>query len=139
MTNDFSSKYLFVVDDTSFMRANLIKLLVDYGFDRKNIFQFENGHAALTALTANPNRCDLVLCDWNMPVMTGVEFLKNVRITESNFKTIPFVLITTESEKDKVIEALKYKPNGYILKPIDEERLKEVIDIVFSTEGDGDD
>ncbi len=123
-------KKIFVVDDTAFMRAGLIKTLVELGCDKNKIVQFENGMEALTRMRENLP-CDLILCDWNMPLITGIELLKQVR-SEPKWEHIPFVLITTESEKDKVIEAIQYKVNGYILKPVNIAKLKESLDNVFS-------
>lgn len=135
MNATYFSKRVFVVDDTSFMRGSLIKILDSLGFDKGKITEFPNGRLALEKLSKAECQCDIILCDWNMPEMTGLELLKSVRTTGSKFKSIPFVLITTESEKEKVIEAIQYRLNGYILKPVDIETLKEKLDSIFSTEG----
>lgn len=134
MSNRFQKKNVYVVDDTSFMRANVVKALVDFGFSKERIHQFENARVAFEALGESNIECHLILSDWNMPQMTGLEFLKNVRASNGYFKHVPFVMITTESEKSKVIEALQFQLSGYILKPLESEKLKEVLDNIFSPE-----
>ncbi len=133
MKEIFKQKYIFVVDDTAFMRASLVKLLIEIGFDRDKIKQFENGQAALDAVNAE-SKLDLIFSDWNMPLMTGVELLKAIRSGKHAHSDIPIVMITTVSEKEKVIEALKFKLSGYIIKPIQEDKLLETVENIF---GDG--
>lgn len=127
----YASKKIYVVDDTAFMRVGLIKILSELGFDKNKIQQFENGREAFESLRSAPNECDLILCDWNMPQMTGIDFLKLMRSLKFERPDIPFVLITTESEKDKVVEAIQYKVNGYLLKPINVEKLKSTLEDIF--------
>lgn len=130
------AKKIFVIDDTAFMRAGLIKFLVELGCDKSKIVQFEHGLEARTKMQENPD-CDLILCDWNMPQMTGIELLKWVR-SDAHWQRTPFILITTESERDKVVEAIQFKVNGYILKPVGITKLQETLDNVFG-EGESDD
>lgn len=127
----YFSKRVYVVDDTAFMRVGLIKLLAELGFDKNKIQQFENGREAFEALRADPDECDVILCDWNMPQMTGIDLLKVVRSANSARPDMKFILITTESEKDKVIEAIQYKVNGYLLKPVNPEKLKNTLEEIF--------
>lgn len=107
---------ILIVDDTTFMRQNLIKHLVEHGFDESLIQEAENGKDAIEAL-AKDSSYDLIISDLNMPIMNGLEFLKKIRESSkeriSNFK---FILLTTDSEKDKIIEAVKLKVNSYVLK-----------------------
>lgn len=134
MSIPYFNKKVFVIDDTAFMRAGLIKILVELGFDKNKIYQFENGSKALEALKLSPSACDLILCDWNMPTMTGIDLLKHVR--NLKISNAPFILITTESERDKVVEAIQYNVNGYILKPVSSEKILETIRNVFDIQGD---
>lgn len=131
MGTDYSYKKIYVVDDTAFMRVGLIKILGELGFDKNRIKQFENGREAFESLKNSPGDCDLILCDWNMPQMTGIDFLKLIRSAKFDRPDIPFILITTESEKDKVIEAIQYKVNGYLLKPVNPEKLKTTLEDIF--------
>lgn len=128
---DYAYKKLYVVDDTAFMRVGLIKILGELGFDKNRIKQFENGREAFESLKVSPNECDLILCDWNMPQMTGIDFLKLIRSAKFERPDIPFILITTESEKEKVIEAIQFKVSGYLLKPVNPEKLKSTLEDIF--------
>jgi two-component system chemotaxis response regulator CheY len=67
---------------------------------------------------------DIVLLDWNMPVMDGITFLKTVRADEA-YKDVKVVMCTSESEKSRVVEALKSGANNYIIKPFTPDALKE--------------
>ncbi len=137
MSSSNFQKRVFVVDDTAFMRAGLIKLLVELGFDKAKIFQYETGLAAIEAFK-NESNVDIIFSDWNMPLMTGIELLKAIRTSTHPLASLPIVMITTVSEKDKVIEALKFKLSGYIIKPVDKEKLSGVIANVFGDESDED-
>lgn len=134
MSIDFKDKKILVADDTNFMRSSLIKLLIEIGFSDENIHPCDNGKAAYDALNSYSGKFDAILSDWNMPKMNGLEFLKNVRQSEEYYKNIPFVLITTVSEKEKVIEALGFGVTAYILKPIQATKITEIMDRIF-TEG----
>lgn len=116
MNNPFTATQIFIVDDTAFMRAGLSKILVELGCSKNKIFEFENGLEALNALqNMIPN---LIFIDWNMPIMTGLEFIKRVRSSGTQTQNVPIVFVTTVSEKEKIIEALPYGLSGYILKPV---------------------
>lgn len=132
MRESLQEKMVFIVDDTSFMRTGLIKQLIELGFRKENITQFENGKQALAGLSQVP--VDIVFSDWNMPEMNGIDFLKNLRGDPSDFSDVPVVMITTESERGKVIEALKYKLSGYIIKPVQQSKLQEVLEQIFGDE-----
>ncbi len=128
-----SLKKIFVVDDTAFMRTTLVKYLIELGFSRENITEFENGRLALTALITSEVIPDIIFSDWNMPIMTGIEFLKALR-KEEQFKNVPVVMITTVSEKDKIVECLQYRLRGYLLKPLNKEKLEETVKNIFGEE-----
>lgn len=115
------------------MRAGLVKQLIELGFDKNKILQYETGLAAIEAFKTEMN-VDIIFSDWNMPLMTGIELLKAVRNSDHPKSTLPIVMITTVSEKDKVIEALKFKLSGYIIKPVDKEKLTEVVESIFGDE-----
>lgn len=102
-----AEKMAFVVDDTAFMRTGLIKQLIELGFRKENIHQCENGRVALEGL--QQTHADVVFSDWNMPEMNGIDFLRQLRALKSTASEVPVVMITTESERGKVVEALKYK------------------------------
>jgi len=99
-----------VVDDSAVMRKVLIGALSRA--DITDVDQAADGKEAVEA--TNATDYDLVLMDWNMPNMLGIEALKAIR---ANGKTVPIVMVTTEAEKGRVIEALKAGANNYIIKP----------------------
>jgi two-component system chemotaxis response regulator CheY len=103
---------VLVVDDFSTMRRIVRNILRDLEF--KNILEAENGSSALDIL--NSQEVDLVVSDWNMPKMTGLELLKSVRAT-GRLKNIPFLMVTAEAQKENIVEAVKAKVSNYIVKP----------------------
>lgn len=126
---DFKSKVIFIVDDTAFMRTGMVKYLIELGCKKENLLQFENGQEALSALDKSPPH--LIFSDWNMPLMNGLEFLKKIRASDHPTRNVPVVMVTTVSEKDKVIEALQFNLSGYILKPVAIDKLKKTLNDVF--------
>ena len=119
---DFKIRVL-VVDDFPTMRRIVKNILKQIGFE--NIDEAENGKDAFKKLKSGDY--GLVVSDWNMPVMDGLEFLKNVR-NDSQLKDIPFLMVTAEAEKEKVIEAIKAGVDNYIVKPFTGEVLKEKLE-----------
>ena len=95
----------------------------------KNIIEAENGKTALSKLKKED--VGLVISDWNMPEMTGLELLKAVK-TEEKFKDLPFIMLTAEGQKDCVIEAVKAGVTNFIVKPFTPDTLKEKLNAVFS-------
>lgn len=136
MKNEYQNIKILVVDDTAFMRAGLIKILIEMGFSKQHIHQCEDGTLATDYLRKTDIQFNIILSDWNMPNMNGIEFLKLVRSSPGPTASIPFVLITTVSEKDKVIEAIKYKVTGYILKPVARDALEETFERIFGADAD---
>ena len=101
-----------VVDDSAVMRKVLIGAL-----GRANITEVDqaaDGQEAVDA--AEKDDYGLVLMDWNMPNMLGIDAVKAIR---ANGKTMPIIMVTTEAEKSRVIEALKAGANNYIIKPFE--------------------
>jgi two-component system, chemotaxis family, chemotaxis protein CheY len=122
---DLNMKVL-VVDDFATMRRIVKNVLKQIGFT--NITEMENGREAIKELKANPY--DLVLCDWNMPEMTGIEVLNEVR-AEPSLKDLPFVMVTAEAQKDNIIEAVKAGVTSYVVKPFTAETIDEKLRKVF--------
>jgi two-component system chemotaxis response regulator CheY len=81
-----------------------------------------NGREALRQLELQ--KIDLVLLDWNMPELSGIEFLKKVRAMDQ-YKTLPIVMVTSEAARYNVIEALKHGATDYLIKPVNERIFKE--------------
>lgn len=119
---DFKVKVL-VVDDFPTMRRIVKNLLKQLGFE--NIDEAEDGMAALGKL--RNGGYGLVVSDWNMPNMEGIDLLRAVR-TEPIVKDIPFLMVTAEAEKEKVIEAIKAGVDNYVVKPFTAEVLKEKLE-----------
>ncbi len=111
---------VLVVDDFLTMRRILRKILRDLEF--VNILEAEDGSAALDALKAN--KIDLIVSDWNMPKMTGLELLKEVRANNAT-KDIPFLMVTAEAQKGNIVEAVKARVSNYIVKPFTAATLEE--------------
>lgn len=125
MTIDYKMKIL-VVDDFSTMRRIVKNLLKQLGFE--NLEEAEDGMQAYTKL--KNSGYDFVVSDWNMPNMSGLELLKKIR-EDPKLKDLPFLMVTAEAEKHKVIEAIQAGVNNYIVKPFTGEILKEKIEKIF--------
>ncbi|QTA81687.1 Chemotaxis protein [Desulfonema limicola] len=113
---------VLVVDDFSTMRRIIKKHLSGLGLT--NIVEAENGLKAWNII--QDQNIDLVVCDWNMPEMTGMELLKKVRTSES-LKHIPFIMVTAESKTKITIEHGEEKLTDYIAKPFKAKDLEEKI------------
>ena len=111
-----------IVDDSSVMRKIVERSLRQAGIDLEKVVEAGNGAEALAAL--RENRVDLVLCDINMPVMDGLEFVRQMGTVE-NAKDVPVVMITTEGSESHVVQALSSGARGYIRKPFTPDQVKE--------------
>ncbi len=107
-----------VVDDSRATRMILRRILEGLSFD---VLEAEDGAAALDVLSAQ-DPLDLALVDWNMPVMDGVSFVREVR-KDARQDGCKIVMVTTESDADRIVEALEAGANEYAMKPFDREVL----------------
>ena len=114
---------VLVVDDFATMRKIIKNVLKQIDID--SVTEAENGKQALEIL--KKEKIDLIISDWIMPEMTGIEFLKACKSDES-IKKIPFIMVTAEAQKSSVIEAIKSGADNYIVKPFTPEKLKEAIE-----------
>ena len=114
---------ILVVDDSTTMRRIITKNLIRAGF--KNVVEAGNGAEALS----NMEEVELILTDWNMPVMDGLTFVIEVR-NSPVYAEIPIIMITTEGAQKEVIEALKQGVNDYIVKPFTPKTLIEKIKLL---------
>ena len=113
---------VLIVDDSSMMRKIVEHALRSAGLEFSEILEASNGAEALAA--AEKGGLDLILSDINMPVMDGLEFLRNLsKIAGGN--GIPVVIISTEGSEARVVEALSLGARGYLRKPFTTEQLKE--------------
>lgn len=126
---------ILVVDDMPTIRELVKSQLKALGF--KNIIEASDGEAALN-LVVNANAVgipvELIVSDWNMPKMTGLEFLRQVRATDALSKT-PFILLTSESERDQVTEAILAGVSQYIVKPFAAKSFEEKLRSVWNKIG----
>lgn len=111
-----------VIDDSSVMRKIVERSLRQAGINLAQVFEAANGAEALSLLAER--RVDLILCDINMPVMDGLEFIKQLPGV-ANAKDVPVVMITTEGSEAHVVQALSCGARGYIRKPFTVEQVKQ--------------
>jgi two-component system chemotaxis response regulator CheY len=111
-----------IVDDSSVMRKIVERALRQAGLDTLVVHEAGTGVEGLELLKANS--VDLILSDINMPIMDGLEFLRQIR--EQNLaRGVPVVMITTESSEEHVKDAIQAGARGYIRKPFTAEQVKE--------------
>ncbi len=118
---------ILVVDDMATMRRIIKGLLNQLGY--KNIEEAEDGKVALQKL--KNEKFDFVVTDWNMPNMTGLELVQEIR-KDPELKHLPVLMVTAEAKKENVLMAIKAGVNNYIVKPFTAEVLKEKMEKIFS-------
>lgn len=121
---------ILVVDDYSTMRRIVKNLLHDLGYS--NITEADDGQSAWPLLQASS--FDLVITDWNMPGMTGIDLLRNIR-GDTRIGNTPVLMVTAEAQRDQIIEAAQAGVNGYVIKPFTAITLREKIDKIFQRLG----
>lgn len=119
---DHRNTKVLIVDDMSTMQSLIKAVLRQMGFIK--LATASNGKEGLTK--AQKIGFDLIISDWDMPTMTGLEFLKAVRADEALCKT-PFLMLTANADKEKVIQALQAKVTDYIAKPFQPVALAEKV------------
>ena len=116
---------LLLVDDSATMRRIQKTQINNLGIT--DIIEAGDGNQALIKLRDNMP-IDVILLDWNMPVMDGFTFLKKVR-EDSTYRSVKIIMCTSESEKSRVVDALKAGANNYLVKPFTPEALKEKLGV----------
>ena len=114
-----------VLDDSKAMRMILGRILTPLGFE---VVGASDGHEGLEELK-KMGTADLILVDWNMPRMNGLEFVKAVR-ADSAYDTVRIMMVTTETEIDNVAQALEAGANEYVMKPFTKEVVLEKLGIL---------
>lgn len=122
---------LLVVDDSSTMRRIIKNTLEKLG--HSDVLEAEHGIEAWDLLNKNDD-IKVVITDWNMPEMNGLDLVKKIR-AEKKFEDIPIIMVTTEGGKAEVITALKAGVNNYIVKPFTPQVLKEKLEDVLGASG----
>ena len=111
---------ILMIDDSRTMRniqKNVLQVL-----DKPEYVEAGDGLEALTCVASHPEGFDVILCDWNMPHMDGLSFVKRFREKD---KATPIIMVTTEAEKSRIIEAIKAGVNNYVIKPFTPDSLLE--------------
>ena len=116
---DTSIKIL-IIDDFATMRRIMKNILKQLGF--KNLVEADDGTTALNILESQ--KIDLIISDWNMPKMTGLELLKKLRAS-TEYKKTPFLMVTAEAQKQNVIEAVQAGVSNYVVKPFTAEAISD--------------
>lgn len=112
---------ILIVDDSVTMRKIIKHHLTQLGYN--SIIEASNGKEGLKKVVEE--KVDLIICDWNMPEMNGLQFLYNLR---ENWQEIPVIMLTTVNTQDEVIAAMKAGANSYLTKPFTRDSLKEKIE-----------
>lgn len=113
MSSEYITKKVVVIDDAPVVREVVIRNLEKMGFENKNIFEAVDGLAGVEILRSE--HIDLIISDWNMPNMDGLELLQTIK-GYPELADVPFIMITSETDKEKVDEAFKAGVNQYIFK-----------------------
>ncbi|MCE2029136.1 chemotaxis response regulator CheY [Sessilibacter corallicola] len=121
---------ILIVDDFSTMRRIIKNLLRDLGFT--NTQEADDGQTALPMLKNGD--FDFLVTDWNMPGMTGIELLRQVRADE-RLGSLPVLMVTAEAKREQIVEAAQNGVNGYVVKPFTAQALKEKIEKIFERVG----
>lgn len=123
---DLKTKVL-VIDDMLTMRKVVTKILREIGFT--DISEAPDGAKAWDIINAQPQPFGLIISDWNMPNMSGLDLLKKVKADAKHKKT-PFILVTAEAEQHQVAEAVKSGVDQYVVKPFTKVQLQGKLEMV---------
>jgi two-component system chemotaxis response regulator CheY len=121
---------ILVVDDFSTMRRIIKNLLRDLGFT--NVDEADDGSTALPKLKAGG--FDFLITDWNMPIMEGIQLLKEVR-SDPKLASLPVLMVTAEARREQIVMAAEAGVNGYIVKPFTAQTLDQKIAKIFERIG----
>ncbi len=128
-------KKILVVDDSAVQRKMIIQIIKKAGYENE-ILEAGDGQQAIETIGASFAEIAVVLCDWNMPNMSGLEVIQGLAAVDA-VKDLPVVMVTTEGTEDKIREAREANPNlaGYVAKPFTPEQLKEAINPILVSAG----
>ena len=115
---------ILVVDDSSTMRRIIINALNSVGFS--DYVEAANGREGIEKLSSGP--VDLIITDWNMPEMTGLDFIRAVRANDST-KRIPALMVTTNAAQEDITEAMEAGVDNYLVKPFTPGSIKDKIQL----------
>lgn len=123
---------VLIVDDSSVMRKIVERSLRQAGIEIDELLEASNGAEGLAVLSQG--KVDLILCDINMPIMNGLDFVKKLP-TIPNAKGVPVVMITTEASEGHVVQAISAGARGYIRKPFTPDQVKEHVVPMLAKQG----
>ena len=115
-----------VVDDSKTIRMIIRRILVELGYE---VCEAGNGKEALDVLAVEKTAVSLVLADWNMPEVNGLELVTRLR-QDPDYSSIKVIMVTTETEMDHMVTALKAGANEYVMKPFTKNILKEKLELI---------
>ncbi len=115
-----------VVDDSRTIRTILKRILLELGYE---VYEAADGKEALAVIDAEGTSVNLVLTDWNMPQMDGLELLKRLR-KNPELSLLKIIMVTTETELDRMVSALDAGANEYVMKPFTKDILREKLELV---------
>ena len=125
---------ILIVEDHPSVRQGVKNLLRHLEYEQ--VYEVDNGEKAWRMMVSSFNlpgvkpTYDLILCDWVMPVMTGVELLMKIR-ADKRFKDTPFVMLTGQTKQEDVLKAIALGADGYIVKPVTEKDLASGLKIAY--------
>jgi two-component system, chemotaxis family, chemotaxis protein CheY len=122
-------KKALVVDDSRTIRTILGRMLTGLEYE---VCQAGNGREALEVLDREYPDVSLILADWNMPEMNGLEFVQNVR-ADSKYASVVIMMVTTETQVEQMTLALEAGANEYVMKPFDKEMIVEKLQLLGVT------
>ncbi len=123
---------ILIIDDHSDARALVRNMLSEMGIHQ--IFESEDGRQALSFIDTAFDFVDFIICDWNMPSISGVELLRQLRTVDPD---IPFLMVTGRGDMDSVIEAKSSGVSGYIVKPFSAAQFEAKLRIINKKSGGG--
>jgi two-component system, chemotaxis family, chemotaxis protein CheY len=115
-----------VIDDSRAIRTIISRTLLQLGYE---VAQAANGQEGLLALEQEQENLSLILVDWNMPVMNGLEFVKEVR-ANSRFDGIKLMMVTTETQMEQMVTALEAGADEYVMKPFTKEIIEDKLRVL---------
>lgn len=125
MDTILSNLKILIVEDQPESRMALKNILDELGV--REVFEADDGRAGVQFVGESGNGIDLVLCDWNMPVMSGIDFFRHVR---GQGNAVPFLMITGRGDHNSVMEARSTGVNGYIRKPFSPQQIEAKLRIL---------
>jgi len=126
MIDDLYGIKILIIDDQQDARAMMRNMLAELGITQ--IFEANDGRQGLQFLDSAFDFVDIVMCDWNMPHMSGIELLRQLRTVDPD---VPFMMVTGRGDMDSVFEAKGSGVSGYILKPFSLTQLEAKLRILM--------